>query len=372
MTPQNSRLVPLMRLLPVLLLLAAVGIISGCESEAPPPVVQQPEGPLPKPVLAQDLFDFGVMEVGEEREQLFSIRNEGDALLELSEGAKSCKCTAVIIAKPKLEPGEQSEVILRWRVEQPSAMFSQYAHVHTNDMRNPEIRLTVKGKVEGLLKLEPSTRWDVEALQEDKPTEFTGRVLSSILDSFEISSFTSSSPHITAEAIPLTAEELTKAQAKSGYKLLARITPAFDVGPINETLTIHTTARDGVVLKVDIVGRRVGPFYIVGPYWSSENLALRLGTFPARKGMTVKLSMFVYGDEKLEFTSVKSDPDTIRVTLAPNPESGDKNQRYSLTFEIPPGARPDVRNSNRPATVEIKTNTPKIGTIQLRLFYASL
>ena len=371
MTHPTSPLARNLRFLQLLSLLTAAGWIQGCNPPAQAPVTVI-DGPQPKAVAVQDLFDFGVMEVGEEREQTFTLRNDGDGDLDLEEGAKSCKCTALKIGKAKLTPGEQTDVILRWRVEQPSEDFSQYAHVHTNDTQNPDVKLVVKGKVEGLLKLEPSTQWDLEALKEDEPTEFEGRVISSILDSFEIRSLESPNPNITAEAVPLSAEELTRLGAKSGFKILTRIAPRFDVGLIKETLAIHTTARDGVTLKVDIVGRRVGPFYMVGPGWVNDHLILKLGQFPAAKGFTVRLSMFVQGDEKLEFSSVTANPADIHVSLAPNPEPGDKNQRYSVTFEIPPGSRPAVHNSNMPATVEIKTNSPKIGTIRLRLTYASI
>src|SRR6185369_10235732 len=56
-----------------------------------PPVSKAP--PYPKAVMDETEFEFGRMEVGEERSHVFMIRNEGDAPLIIKQGPTTCQCT---------------------------------------------------------------------------------------------------------------------------------------------------------------------------------------------------------------------------------------------------------------------------------------
>src|SRR5579859_1602904 len=61
------------------------------EEDSAPPVATS--GPQPKAVIDQTEFDFGRMEVGEERQHEFTISNEGQAPLVLKKGKTTCQCT---------------------------------------------------------------------------------------------------------------------------------------------------------------------------------------------------------------------------------------------------------------------------------------
>src|SRR6516165_5276511 len=64
-----------------------------------PPLAKSP--PYPKAVISETDFEFGPMEVGEERVHDFTIRNEGQAPLIIKQGPTTCQCTV-----SKLETGE--------------------------------------------------------------------------------------------------------------------------------------------------------------------------------------------------------------------------------------------------------------------------
>jgi len=331
----------------------------------------RPSGPQPKVVLDESEFDFGAMEVGEEREHVFTIRNAGEATLELTKGQATCKCTLFELDKTRLAPGESAAATVRWKIEEPRETFQQQATITTNDPEMQEITLVIKGKVAQLFVLRPSMRWDLGELAEDKPTEFTGQIISAVLDEFEVTAESSDS-RLTAEVTPLSEEELKEAEAKSGYKVRAVVTPGVPVGEYNQHLMLKTRAREEATLKVDVVGRRSGPLRIVGLNWQNERMVLNLGTFSAAKGMKAQLTMFVEGNEPLEIVELKPDPEDLQVRLTRDEKFQGKSQRYLLEIEVPAGARPLVRNSGQPARVSIQTSREDIGTIQFRVLYVSL
>src|SRR5258707_1379935 len=51
-----------------------------------------PTGPYPKAVVEAN-YDFGRMEVGEERSHVYTIRNEGEAVLKIVNVGTTCQCT---------------------------------------------------------------------------------------------------------------------------------------------------------------------------------------------------------------------------------------------------------------------------------------
>lgn len=109
---------------------------------------RSPSGASPRvEVVAGEEHDFGVMEPGAEGTHAFVIRNAGDAPLELRNLGSTCKCTIGELEQPKLQPGEQTEVRLSWVARTDIEEFSQSATIGTNDPRNSEFRLRIRGRV---------------------------------------------------------------------------------------------------------------------------------------------------------------------------------------------------------------------------------
>jgi len=69
------------------------------------PVIAFAEG-APKIVVSPEKYDFGQVEEGASPKAVFTIKNEGDAQLMISDVKPSCGCTLAKLAKKILEPGE--------------------------------------------------------------------------------------------------------------------------------------------------------------------------------------------------------------------------------------------------------------------------
>src|SRR4029079_9924570 len=67
-------------------------------------------------------------------------------------------------------------------------------------------------------------------------------------------------PDLIAVAIePLTPDERAKHKAEAGYRLGIEIKPGLPMGPLSETLVIHTNHPDRPTLNIRIAGVVTGP-----------------------------------------------------------------------------------------------------------------
>ena len=77
----------------------------------------------PRAVLVDPVHDVGKVDYGTEVEHTFSIRNEGDAPLELLSADSTCAC-AVLDYDEKIDPGETGSVRVLVKTEAQSGAFA--------------------------------------------------------------------------------------------------------------------------------------------------------------------------------------------------------------------------------------------------------
>ncbi|TWU49606.1 DUF1573 domain-containing protein [Rubripirellula reticaptiva] len=118
-------------------------------------------------------YDFGVMSPGDEGSKVFKIRNTGGGPLKLRVGASTCKCTIGELNKEALDPGEETEIKLSWKVKSGESEFGQSAQLLTNDPRMVAITLKITGKVIEEFLLVPDA-WSAGEVATGDPIEFEG------------------------------------------------------------------------------------------------------------------------------------------------------------------------------------------------------
>lgn len=292
------------------------------EEEIPVP---PKSGPFAKfVVLDNPVHNFGVMELHQNGEHEFRVRNEGQASLKMVALVRdqTCQCTIGSLGKDGLKPGEETTVKLKWTIKQPVTVFEHSASIRSDDPNNPVTKFRVRGLVGNRLVLKPSNEIQLGLLSEKEPTVRTLLLYSEVVDAFEVTKFEPSNPLIEAVATPMTAEQLKLAShdphaedshkmmekmkadqeqsapeetrknlpvsqhdhdhppddlagktpdAKCGYELKVTLQPGFPIGKMRETLLIHTNVRNGPQadapvsppLHVSLTGMRSGPVQIL-------------------------------------------------------------------------------------------------------------
>lgn len=94
-------------------------------------------------------FDSGEVEYGKIAEYRFRVKNTGAEILEIKRVATSCACTSAKIDKEKIEPGEETELLVSYDT---AAMGSgshakgkqeRIIYVKSNDPVNPQVEVIV-------------------------------------------------------------------------------------------------------------------------------------------------------------------------------------------------------------------------------------
>ena len=102
--------------------------------------------PAPKAVVPFTSFKFGDVYRGEVISQIFVIRNEGDADLQLRDFQSGCGCE-VTRSDKVIPPGKEGTATLEVQTVSQSGEISKTATLHTNDPERPAIVFTLVANV---------------------------------------------------------------------------------------------------------------------------------------------------------------------------------------------------------------------------------
>jgi hypothetical protein len=338
--------------------------------EQPLPVPSE-SGPWPRLTFEQTDFNFGRMQVGDELEHTFIIRNEGEAELELLAGNPTCKCTAFRLASEKVAPGEETTLLVRWVGKFRDPSFQHGGPIYSNDPKNESVTFTVRGIVDAAFDMLPTGTWDAGEVRPNSPTTFSAAIFSNVHEDFEVTSLDCKSEHVTLEAIPLDPVRLTEIKGIAGYEIKVTIDPTIKAGLFEDEVLISTNKSDKPQ-KVFIKARREGNIRLLatpGVAWSPNTRGLSLGQFAATEGRSAKLLLLVDETgmtEPFALGEITADPPFMTVSMEPAGAKSDNMGKYFLTVTIPPGAPRISRDRETPATVKIQTNLPNGEAIDLR------
>ncbi|TWT60393.1 hypothetical protein Pan54_11070 [Rubinisphaera italica] len=356
-------------------------VSSGCEEKIE---VAEPKkeiqidltGPQPKVVLEEPLYEFGNMEVGETLRHDFVIHNDGEGTLTLVKDRSTCKCTMADFEERDVPPGESTTITLEWIGKAEDPNFSQAAYIKTNDNTAKEIALTVAGRVDKTFEITPAGIWNLGELNRDKPTSFSGKITSRVLDDFVFKDSETSNPLVSVKVIPMTPEQLKEDDVKAGYLIQGEVQPNSSIGEFEASVTLKGMAKGEEQSGFfSINGFYSGPIQIVGPAgWKATEMLLVMGRMEKEEGKTVNLSMFLRDNENgpVEVLDVKAEPDffTFEMTKDENFKA-ENRERYKMKISVKPDSPPLNFDRDNPARLEVTTNNPLIGKMNFKIHILS-
>ncbi|RPI77046.1 MAG: DUF1573 domain-containing protein [Planctomycetaceae bacterium] len=362
---------------------------SAAEHRKPPDLKKRPKvsetPPWPKAVLDRTEFDFGRMEVGEELEHDFVIRNEGEADLELVQGDTTCQCTISQLEGDRIPAGQSAKITLRWHPTQQSDTFEKGAEIRTNDPQNSSIHLKIIGMVAPRFVTNPPEIWEIREYSDSGPNKTTGYVFSPIVEDLQITRLIYDENRMTVSVREADPEAIGQMRSKSAIAVDVEVKPGLAVGTFSLPLKLVTNAQerkadgklgsidDPAVLEVRVIGRREGPIRILGNAYIAEEGVVVLGSFSVDDGKSVSLTLLVREapEEGLRILSCEADPESIEVQIDPVGKAVGTAIRHTMTFKIPPGTTRMVRRNEVPATVKIKTNHPLAPEMVFQVHFTS-
>ncbi len=336
-----------------------------------------PEGPHPKAVTPDSVFDFGSMTVipkESARVHEFVVRNEGDAPLVLENGGTSCSfCTRNDFENTTLDPGEEAKVPCAYFPDEEQEEFRKRFFLNTNDPLRPRIEFTVEGRVDDQFHIEPRS-WEQGLVERDAEITVKGKIYSRVMETMDPPTFTYDMEDeniLSVEAVPLDQETLDEFEAISGYEIRAQVRSGKS-GGFTRRITMFVPNSDGKSeYAIGVTGRVTGPVTVQpldGVEYYPKSDGLDFGTFDGAVGKTFEVGILFKGVEEpiaLEVTS----PEGVNVSTRKDERYVlPKRERHLVTFEFPAGTPPQARlETGQFLDVTVKTSHPEVEEIKLRL-----
>jgi hypothetical protein len=342
---------------------------------------QGPAGRRPHIVVDKEEFDFGTMEHDTTQSHKFTVRNDGEAPLKLTDGGVSCgRCTSFSIAKAELQPGEESTVEVQWKGIN-GGPFRQSANLNTNDPLRSNVSFTITGKVLSSYRFSPDDLDFSNLSAAASPTvdlhlfSYQGSGLA-VLSHELVEAGTAD--NFDVQIKPMPADVLaTDPDAKSGIVVQVKVKPGLPLGLIRQKIRLRLNLPDNPVVEVPVEANVVSDMQVIGrDDWDAMRGALNLGTFPSREGAKTELFLLARGPHRHELKPKVHEvtPDYLKVTIGKVTDmAGGESVRIPLTVAIPPGAPAGVHLGNQQGElgdILIDTGDPDAKMVHLRVRFA--
>jgi hypothetical protein len=323
--------------------------------------------------------DFEVMDVKAKGTHVFRFRNEGDAPLDLDAGPTSCSCAFADFSEKTVEPGEATDVTLKWEAKGASQEFLQTADILTNDPDRPVVRLTVRGWITQRLRATPEGV-NFGGMSSDRGAGAQFDLFGYYEDRFEIVDYQWTNREIE-EFFSVRTEPLLPAgiadepHAKYGLRVFVTVKPGLPLGRFSQTIQLTTDLADAPPVEVSFEGSVTGDVSVFASSEVWNGHLLKMGVVKTTEEKTVRLFVLVRGPhrEGFELEVVRVVPDVLRVEVEPAKSISDLVVKHPLVVTLPRGSRPvSCLGSEQGAHGEIvlKTNHPQAPEIVVVVSFA--
>lgn len=292
----------------------------------------------PKLVAPQDTYDFGHVTQGDAVPFTFTLRNDGDQELVITNVRPSCGCTAALASSDRVPPGGEATVTGEVKSATLQDRIAKTVTVESNDPTTPRLTLTVTGVVDVPFHVEP------QYLHFGQVREGTGAeqtVTLTVNDPAKlpvtIEKIETNHPQLSAEVAPRAGEDPPRQ-----FDITVRVSPDAPRGIIASPLVIHLAGEKNtlrVATYADIVGS-------VALYPQRVSLGL------VEPGQTVMRRFVAMSpvDQAFSITDVTTDLPGSKVTWAPIQETP---ERVRITLTVDGSA---LKPGQIKGTLTVKTN----------------
>ncbi len=336
--------------------------------------------PQPRVHVDEDRYDFGAMDAESQGRHAFRFHNLGDAPLVLEAGPTTCKCTASIVDRKILNPGESTDVIVEWTGKNYSGRFTQTATILTNDPRRARVTLTITGRVLQAVRVEPASVV-LSRVTAGEPTTATFRILGFRKKPLELLGYeledTQTSKLFEVQFEPLSEEELAEVEdVTCGYLARLTVKPGLPLGSFSQRIIVKTNSTVVPRIVVPVRGMVASEVSVVGSGWSQRRGVLFLGNVNSRDGVEKTLLIRVGGPlrHRVKLKILEVEPDLLQVELGTTRDLPDADATITpLKIRIPPGSPPaDYWGSNRGpmGKILLETKHPKAPQLKILVSFA--
>ncbi|UCE98983.1 MAG: DUF1573 domain-containing protein [Planctomycetota bacterium] len=302
----------------------------GCQEQtAPVPSEREEllEAPVVEVLAPQIQFEDVVCDLGEigpgtKNVCNFKFTSVGDGLLKIKNISKTCGCTPFTLKKREYAPGESGTLKVSYNASSRAGPITKHLRVYSNDKANPEIKLTVKGRITEVVSYEPKKLNLVLNKENAVCPEITIRSLDA--QPFSIKGFKTTGRFKSTEN-SITADYNPSVKATEFV-----IQPKVDVGKLKR----GTSGRLSITLACPQKHVISIPFKVL-PKFKVDPRSISIFNAEAGKSVTREVWIVNNYGEDFEIESTSSQKGSIKVL---SQEKEDKHCKFELEI-TPPTAK---------------------------------
>lgn len=260
-----------------------------------------------KPKLACDetTYNFGEVVNTKTIKHTFILRNEGDALLEVSRVSPGCGCTTAEISTKDIAPGEKATLDARFDLHGRKGRQKIDIRVMSNAPEQPILTLFLKGTAVAEVEIKPSYVY-FENIAEKTTVTKTVDIIADAGKPFKIIKAESNSPYYDVA--------LEKVEEGKSYRLYIDLKPQLSQKNITGEILVFTDNPNYEKIPVRVSANIVGLLTI-----RPEEIALVPETdFPMTRYIIIRSAE----NKPFKIESVKAPISSIQTELIPMDENG--------------------------------------------------
>jgi hypothetical protein len=217
-----------------------------------PLFADQAETSAPAALALETIKDFGAVSKGQRITHEFEIRNDGDAVLEITDVRPSCGCTVAEYDKT-VAPGATGTVKATVDTRNFKGGIAKAVRVFTNDAANPQIDLVIKANVKSQIEVSPGYARFIAVYGEPQRTSVQS-VWSPERSNLKI--LEAESPYPFVEVSFREANEDEQADGASGrqWQVEVELDKDAPVGPLADFIVLTTDHPKQKTLRIPVSG----------------------------------------------------------------------------------------------------------------------
>jgi hypothetical protein len=305
----------------------------------------------PKAVIAEPIKDLGTVPKGEKVAGDFVIRNDGDAVLEITNVQPACGCTVAEYDKT-IAPGQTGKVHAVVDTSTFNGPISKGVTVFTNDPANPQLELTLKAKVEPYISVKPGYARYITVQGEPLEGDIVQNVWVPDGTPMDITSVDSPYPFLKItyrEATP--AEKLPDVKGKQ-WRVEMKLSNDAKVGPLSDYVTVHTNHPKQKIVQIPVSGFVRPVMAVTPPVADFGNLQL---SEPLKKTLNVR----TFATEPIKVTSIESSNKGVEAKI----EQLEEGREYQIRLTVSPSLGKGPFNGK----LTLHTDSPKVPQLEVEL-----
>lgn len=338
-----------------------------------------PGGPTPRAVVDKAEYDFGARDMeASSGSHDFVFTNRGSAPLELREGGTSCRCAMSKLGQDELPPGGSTKVTVTWKSVDKPGPYHQTAKILTNDPAQPEVTLTISGRVTTAMRFSPA-ELVFSRLSVGEASTGQSRVFCYLDPPLKVLghkwSDAATASYFDVTLQPLSAAEVKEEpSARSGMLATVTVKAGLPQGPIRQKLVLQTNSTSSPTLSIDgTIGSEIA---VVGRGWDPDTGVLTLGEVSRSQGTQRRLMLVVRGPgrKQVAFKPLSVAPDVLRVSLGrPGELNNGAVVQVPLTIDVPQGSPPVNRlgtEQGKLGEIILETTHPQVPKLRILVRFA--